>query len=127
MVPTAGSQGAARQSEIAKRVLVSIGLLFVVNGLTVGVLRLAGVIPRTYGWLAPVFLALGAIGSLTAWCGLNNGRRWPLGILGLLYVPWTIVGLIGDLRQQYWPLVAGEGLGLMLVVWAMVTIIRRAV
>ena len=58
---------------IAKRVLVSVGLLFVVNGLTVGVLRLAEVIPRAYGWLAPVFLALGAIGSLTAWLGLNRG------------------------------------------------------
>jgi hypothetical protein len=47
---------------IAKHVLVGIGLLFVVNGLIIGGLRLAQVIPASYGWLAPLFLALGAVG-----------------------------------------------------------------
>ena len=112
---------------IARRVLIGIGLLFVVNGLIVGGLRLAQVIPRSYGWLASLFLALGVMGTVTAWFGLRDGRRWPLLVLALLYVPWTIVGLIGDTKQGYWPLVAGEALGLALVVWAITTIMRRAV
>ena len=127
MKPTTPGQTAARQSVIAKRVLVGVGLLFVVNGLVIGGLRLAQVIPRSYGWLAPLFLALGAFGTLTAWVGLKDGRRWPLVILALLYVPWTIIGLIGDTKQEYWPLVAGEIVGLVLVVWAITTVMRRAV
>lgn len=112
-------------SVVAKRVLVGIGLLFMVNGLIIGGLRLAQAIPPSYGWLAPLFLALGAVGTLTAWLGLRNGRRWPLVILAMLYVPWTIIGLIGDMGQGYWPLVVGETLGLVLVVGAIITIVRR--
>ena len=111
----------------ARGVLVGVGLLFVASGLMVGGLRLAQSIPQSYGWLAPLFLSLGAVGSLTAWFGLRKGRRWPLAIIALLYVPWTIVGLLGDAKQGYWPLVAAEALGLLLVVWAIATIKRRAV
>ncbi len=114
-------------SRIAKRVLVGVGLLFVLSGLIIGGLRLAQVIPRSYGQLIPVFLALGAVGTLAAWWGLRNGRRWPLVILAILYIPWTIIGVISDTKQGYWPLVAGETLGLVLVVWAIATIMRRAV
>ncbi len=88
---------------------------------------MAQVIPRSYGWYAPLFLALGAVGTLTAWFGLRDGRRWPLVVLGLAYVPWTVVGLIGDTKQGYWLLVAGETLGLVLAVWAITTVLRRAV
>jgi len=116
-----------RGSVIAKRVLVGVGLLFVLNGLIIGGLRLAQVVPPGYGWLAPMFLAFGVVGTLTAWFGLKEGRRWPLVILALLYVPWTIIGLIGDTKQGYWPLVAAETLGLVLVVWAITTVMRRAV
>jgi hypothetical protein len=121
------SQTPTRQSVIAKRVLIGIGLLFMVNGLIIGGLRLAQVIPRSYGWLAPIFLAFGAVGTLTASFGLKGGRRWPLVVLGLVYIPWTIVGLIGDTKQGYWPLVAGEAFGLVLVVWAIATAMRRTV
>ncbi|MCZ6727128.1 MAG: hypothetical protein O7A98_07200 [Acidobacteria bacterium] len=116
----------AEGSVIAKRVLVGIGLLFVLNGLIIGGLRFVQAIPPSYGWLAPLFLALGAVGTLTAWLGLRNDRRWPLAILAMLYVPWTIIGLIGDTKQGYWPLVAGETLGLVLVVGAIITIMRRS-
>ncbi len=116
-----------QHSIIAKRVLVGVGVLFVLNGLVIAGLRLAHSIPQSYGWLTPLFLALGLSGTLTAWFGLRDGRRWPLVILALLYVPWTIVGLVGDTRQGYWPLVAGEALGLLLVIWAMGAIMRRAV
>ncbi|MFQ5737939.1 MAG: hypothetical protein ACE5JX_02920 [Acidobacteriota bacterium] len=119
------SQTPTRQFVIAKRVLIGIGLLFIVNGLILGGLRVAQVIPRSYGWLVPLFLALGAVGTLTASWGLRDGRRWPLVLLGLVYIPWTIVGLIGDIKQGYWPLVAGETLGLVLVVWAITTLLRR--
>ena len=112
---------------IAKRVLVAIGLLFVANGLVIGGLRFGGVISPAYGWLSPVFASLGVIGALTAWFGLRDGRRWPVAILSVLYVPWTIVGLVGDTKQEYWPLVAGEALGLLVIVWAVTTIVRRAV
>lgn len=127
MEPMTLSQTATRQSVIAKRVLIGIGLIFIVNGLIIAGLRLAQVIPPSYGWLAPLFVALGAVGALTASLGLKNGRRWPLVILGLVYVPWTIIGLIGDTKQGYWPLVTGETLGLVLVVWAITTVTRRAV
>ena len=114
-------------SATAKGVLIGVGLIFVVSGLMVAGLRLAQSIPPSYGWLAPLFLALGAVGSLTAWFGLRKGRRWPLAIIALLYVPWTIVGLLGDAKQGYWPLVAAEALGLVFVVWAIATITRRPV
>ncbi len=116
-----------RASVIAKCVLVGIGLLFVVNGMIIGGLRLAQVIAPRYGWHALLFLVLGAGGTVTAWVGLRDSRRWPLVILALLYVPWTIIGLIGDTTQGYWPLVAGEILGLVLVVWAIRTVLQRPV
>ena len=115
------------RSLIAKWVLVGVGLLFVVSGFIVGGLRIAQSIPQNYGWIAPLFLALGTVGTLTAWFGLRRGRRWPLVILALLYVPWTIMGLLGDAKQGYWPLVSAEWLGLLLMVWAIATITRRAV
>jgi 4-amino-4-deoxy-L-arabinose transferase-like glycosyltransferase len=122
-----GNQTPTTRSVIAKRGLIGIGLVFVVNGLIVSALRLAEVIPQSYGWLAPSFLALGVIGTLTAWLGLRDGRRWPLVILGVVYVPWTIVGLVGDMKRGYWPLVAGETLALVLVVWAITAVTRRPV
>jgi hypothetical protein len=116
-----------QRSTAAKGILVAVGVLFVVSGLVITTLRLARVIAPGYGWLAPIFFALGVVGTLTAWFGLRDGRRWPLVPLGLLYVPWTIIGLVGDVKQGYWPLVAGESLGLVLVAWAIITIMRRAV
>jgi hypothetical protein len=115
------------RSTFAKGVLVGIGVLFVANGLLIGGLWLGRVVSPSYGWLAPVFLALGTVGALTARLGLRDGRRWPLLILAMLYVPWTIIGLIGDTRQGYWPLVVGEALGLVLVSWAIAVVARRAV
>ena len=104
------------RSLTAKLVLVGVGLLFVVSGFIVGGLRLAQSIPQSYGWLAPLFLALGTVGTLTAWFGLGKGRRWPLVILTLLYFPWTIMELLRDAKQGFWPLVSAEWLGLLLVV-----------
>ena len=115
------------RSLTAKWVLVGVGLLFIVSGLIIGVLRLVQAIPQDYGWLAPSFMALGAAGALTAWFGLRQGRRWPLVMLALLYVPWTIIGLLGDARQGYWHLVSVEWLGLLLVVWAIAIITRQSV
>ena len=39
----------------------------------------------------------------------------------------TIVGLIADTKQGCWSLVAGETLGLVLVIWAITTVMHRAV
>jgi hypothetical protein len=117
----------ARRSVIAKLVLVGTGLLFLVGGIAISGLRLAGAISESHGRLAPIFLALGTVGAFTAWFGLRDGRRWPLAILSVAYIPWTIMALISDSRQEYWLIVAGQVLGLLLVVWAVETIMRRAV
>lgn len=111
---------------LARRLLVGTGLLLVCSGLIMSGLRLARMLPRSHGWLAPLFVGLGAVGTLTAWFGLRGGRRWPLLILAAVYVPWTVLGLVGDTRRGYWPLVAGEALGLLLIVWAITTITRKA-
>ncbi len=115
----------ARRSDVARWVLIGVGLLFVVNGVLIASLRMAQSIPQAYGWLAPVFLTLGITGTLTAWLGLRSSRRWPLVILAIVYLPWIIVGLVGDTKQGYWPLVAGEALGLALVLWALAARLRR--
>ncbi len=96
------------------------------NGLVVGSLRLAKVIPVSYGWLGPLFLTLGLVGLVTAWLGLRLARPWPLAVLALAYIPWTVIGLIGDSKQGYWPLVAGETVALVLVSWALIIRLREA-
>ena len=98
----------------ARWILVGVGILFVMNGLLVTSLHLAGVIPAAYSWQGPAFLVLGVLGFATAFCGLRGKRAWPLLLLGLFYIPWTVIGLIGDTGQGYWPLVIGESVGLAL-------------
>ncbi len=112
---------------MARWVLIGVGLLFVVIGVLITSLRVAQSIPQSYGWLAPVFLTLGITGTLTAWLGLRSNRRWPLVVLAIVYLPWTIVGLVGDTKQGYWPLVVGQGLGLALVLWALAARVRMRV
>lgn len=116
----------ARPDAVARWTLVGVGAVFVVSGSIVTGLYLAGVVPRAYDWQGPVFLALGAAGVTASWFGLKAGRRWPAALLAALYLPWTAVGLIGDTRQGFWPLVAGEALGFAAVAWAVVTWWRHA-
>ena len=112
--------------KLAKWILIGAGVVFMLNGLVVGSLHLAKVIPASYGWLGPLFLTLGLVGLVTAWWGLRSARRWPLAVLALAYIPWTVIGLIGDSKQGYWPLVAGEAVALVLVSWALIIRLREA-
>ena len=112
--------------KLAKWILIGTGMVFILNGLVVGSLCLAKVVPAKYGWLGPTFLALGLVGLVTAWLGLRSARPWPLALLALAYIPWTVIGLIGDSKQGYWPLVAGEAVALVLVSWALIVRLRPA-
>jgi len=112
--------------KLAKWILLGAGVVFMLNGLVVGSLCLAKVMPESYGWLSPLFLTLGLVGFVTAWLGLRSARPWPLAVLALAYIPWTVIGLIGDSKQGYWPLVAGEAVALVLVSWALIIRLREA-
>ena len=107
----------------ARRVFLLIGFVFILSGLTVTALNVAQVIPAQYDWQGPLFLVLGATGLGAASWGLREARVWPVAVLTVAYVPWTVLGLIGDARQGYWPLVAGEATGLALIAWALVSTI----
>lgn len=104
-----------------RRVFAAIGLIFVLSGITVTTLRLAGAIPPALSWHGPAFLILGGVGVVTARLGLRSPRLRPLALLAVCYGPWTVVGLLGDIRQGLWPLVVGEALGLALLLWALVS------
>lgn len=105
--------------EAARRVFVAIGIIFIMSGVTVTTLRLAGAIPSAFSWHGPAFLVLGLAGVTTARLGLRSLRPWPLILLAIVYGPWTVLGLLGDIRQRLWPMVAGEALGLVLLLWAL--------
>jgi len=105
--------------ETARRVFAAIGMIFILSGLTVTTLRLAGMIPPAFSWHGPLFLILGLIGLTTTRLGLRSPRLWPLVVLATVYGPWTVLGLLGDIRQRLWPLVAGEAVGLALLTWAL--------
>ena len=106
----------------ARRVLIAVGIIFLVSGLIVTSLHLAKVIPAGYNWQGPSFLILGAVGFFTAYFGLRVVRPWALIVLSLTYIPWTFIGLIGDTQQGYWPLVIGEAIGLLLVSLALIVL-----
>lgn len=107
---------------VARRILVTVGIIFLVSGLIVTSLHFAKVVPATYNWQGPSFLILGAIGFSTAYLGLKKARAWALIVLAFTYIPWTIIGLIGDTKQGFWPLVIGEALGLIIVLFALIGI-----
>jgi len=105
--------------EAARRVFAAIGIIFISSGITVTTLHAARVIPSAFGWHGPWFLILGLVGVTTTRLGLRSPRLWPLAVLAIVYGPWTVLGLLGDIRQRLWPLVAGEALGLAVLMWAL--------
>jgi len=76
---------------------------------------MSGIIPTSYNWQGPILLILGIIGFLMSYFGLRTRKTWVVVILFCTYVPWTIIGLIGDFKQKFWPLIIGEGVGLLVV------------
>jgi len=103
----------------SKWILIVVGIIFLVSGLIVTSLHLAKVIPAGYNWQGPSFLVLGIVGFFTAYFGLRAVRPWALIVLAIAYLPWTVIGLIGDTRQGFWPLVIGETAGLIMVLLAL--------
>ena len=115
----------SRYGNIARWIFVSVGFIFVLSGIIVTGLIVAKEIPSSFNWIGLPLLVLGAAGSSTAYFALRAHRLWPLIFLALLYIPWTVFGLIGDIRQGYWPLVVGEGLGLILLGFALIIRLRQ--
>lgn len=114
-------------SRVAARwVLVAVGVIFLISGLIVTSLNFLKVIPSGYNWQGPTFLVLGFVGFATAYFGLRVVRPWALIVLSLLYIPWTIIGLIGDTQQGFWALVIGETVGLAMVLFALITLWKHA-
>ena len=115
-----------RAEIVARRVLIGVGLVFLISGAIVTSMNLLGVIPSSYNWQGPLFLVLGLVGTLIAWRLLPTKRVLSLFLLAAVFIPWTIMGLIGDSKQGYWPLVAGEAVGLMVVLLSLGTFVKRA-
>ena len=76
-----------RMSVIARRILIGVGIVFVVCGTIVTTTYLLGVIPSAYNWQCPMFLALGLLGVLVAWFLLPNRRRLSAQVLAAVYIP----------------------------------------
>jgi len=106
----------------ARWILIAVAIIFLVSGLVVTSLNSANVIPAAYNWQGPSFVILGVIGSFTAYFGLRALRPWAVIVLALAYIPWTVIGMIGDTRQGFWPLVMGEAAGLITVVLALIVL-----
>jgi len=107
---------------VARKILIIIGIIFISSGLIVTSLNIAGIIPASYNWQGPIFLILGIVGFLMSYFGLKIRKTWVLVILFCTYVPWTVVGLIGDFKQKLWPLVIGEGMGLLIIFLVLITL-----
>jgi hypothetical protein len=107
--------------EIGRRILIILGVLFLINGLTILGIRWAASVrsPHLPVVAGPGFLALGLVGISAAYVGLRAKMPWAWIILALAYVPWTLIGLISDTRQSLWLLVIGEVAGLVMIVAAL--------
>lgn len=101
--------------EIGRKILMAVGVVFLVNGLAILAIRWAASVrsPHVPVVAGPCFLALGLIGITAACVGLRARRPWAWILLALAYVPWTLIGLISDTRQSLWLIVVGETVGLI--------------
>ncbi len=108
--------------EIGRKILMIVGILFLINGLTILAMRWAASArsPQLPVVAGPGFLALGLVGVTAAYAGLRAKRPWAWIILGLAYVPWTLIGLISDTRQSLWFLVIPEAAALIVIAVALV-------
>jgi hypothetical protein len=110
----------------SRKVLIGIGLIFILNGLIVAGLNTAirskeiqrsGPMPSMS--VAIGFEVLGVLGLVAAYFGLRSAKAWAWFACAVAYLPWTARGLVSDARQGLWPLVMGEAAGLILTVLAL--------
>ncbi len=110
----------------SRKVLVAIGLIFILNGLIIGALNTAirikglqrsGSMPSMSAAIG--FELLGLSGLVAAYFGLRSAKVWAWFACALAYLPWTVRGFMSDARQGLWPLVIGEAVGLVLTILAL--------
>ena len=104
--------------KVACRIFIGVAYLFWTVGLIVVLLTLKGF--ANHLWQAGVFLIVGAIAFTITKFGLSSSYIWAWMALVILFIPWTLLGLINDARLRYWPLVAGETLGLVVIMVALI-------
>ncbi len=117
---------------VSRKVLIAVGVIFLVNGLIVGGLNAlirSNALQRTSSmpsmWAAIGFELLGLVGLAAAYFGLRTARPWAWLVCATAYLPWTVRGLLSDARQGLWLLVLGEALGLVVTVLALASTARR--
>jgi len=110
----------------SRKVLIGIGLIFILNGLIVAGLNTAirfsgiqrsGSMPSMSAAIG--FELLGVLGLVAAYFGLRSAKAWGWFVCAVAYLPWTARGLVSDARQGLWPLVIGEVVGLVLTLVAL--------
>jgi len=110
----------------SRKVLMGIGLIFILNGLIVAGLNAAirfrgvqrsGSMPSMSAAIG--FEVLGVLGLVAAYFGLRAAKSWAWFVCAAAYLPWTARGLVSDARQGLWPLVIGEAVGLVLTLVAL--------
>jgi hypothetical protein len=110
----------------SRRVLVAIGLIFILSGLIIGGLNIAirtkalqgsGSMPSISAAIG--FEVLGLLGLVAAYFGLRSAKAWAWFACAGAYLPWTVRGFVSDTRQGLWPLVIGEAVGLVLTILAL--------
>jgi hypothetical protein len=109
---------AGRLLRISCRIFEFASYLFWVNGVAVVVFAVSNgpsLMP-----FAGTFLTIGAVALLVTKQGLRRSRPWAWVALFVLFMPWTLGGLLLDIRAELWWLVAGEVFGLFVITIALV-------
>ncbi len=110
----------------SRKVLVAVGLIFILSGLIIGGLNTAirtkglqrsGSMPSMSAAIG--FEVLGLLGLVAAYFGLRSAKAWAWFACAVAYLPWTVRGFVSDARQGLWPLVIGEAVGLVLTILAL--------
>jgi hypothetical protein len=91
--------------------------LFWAIGLIVVILSIRDVVD--FEWQGTMFLMIGTLAMLITKLGLSQARGWAWLSLAFLFIPWTLIGLSDDVERGNWPGVAGEGVGLVIIVVAL--------
>ena len=110
--------GRDQRLRIACRIFAGVSYLFWIIGLIVVFLSITGIADHT--WQGSLFLVIGTIALLNTKLGMYSSHKWAWLALAVLFIPWTLIGLVDDMRLGYWPLVVGEIFGLVVITVALV-------